>query len=157
MRMWVWYLASLIGLRIQHCHKLWYRLQTRLRSHFAVAVMQVSSCSSSLTPSLGSSTCCTCVPKKQTNKQINKKWPVKIKNRKITIYHQVTCQFQYLSFKRESLGVPIVAQLKQIQLRTMKSQVRSLASFGGLRIWCCCDLWCRSQTWLVSCVAVAVA
>ena len=28
-------------------------------------------------------------------------------------------------------------------------QVRSLASFGGLRIWHCCELCCRSKTWLV--------
>ena len=34
--------------------------------------------------------------------------------------------------------------------------VRSLASLSGLRIWCCRGLWCRLQTWLGSCVAVAV-
>ena len=38
MRMWVWSLASLSGLRIWHCHKLWCRWQTWLRSCFAVAV-----------------------------------------------------------------------------------------------------------------------
>ena len=31
MRMWVWSLASLSGLRIQHCHELWCRSQTWLR------------------------------------------------------------------------------------------------------------------------------
>ena len=30
MRLWVWSLASLSGLRIWHCHELWCRLQTRL-------------------------------------------------------------------------------------------------------------------------------
>ena len=35
--------------------------------------------------------------------------------------------------------------------------VRSLALLSGSRIWCCCELWCRSQTRLRSCVAVAVA
>ena len=35
--------------------------------------------------------------------------------------------------------------------------VRSLASLSGLRIHCCHELWCRSQTWLGSGVAVAVA
>ena len=35
--------------------------------------------------------------------------------------------------------------------------VRSLASLGGLRIQHCCELWCRSQTWLGFDVAVAVA
>mgnify|MGYP007071214437 CR=1 FL=1 len=31
--------ASLSRLRIQHCHELWYRLQTQLRSYVAVAVV----------------------------------------------------------------------------------------------------------------------
>ena len=35
-------------------------------------------------------------------------------------------------------------------------EVGSLALFSGLRIQHCCDLWCRSQMWLRSCVAVAV-
>ena len=39
MRMWVRSLASLSGLRIQHCHELWCRFQTRLRSSIAVAVV----------------------------------------------------------------------------------------------------------------------
>ena len=30
-----------------------------------------------------------------------------------------------------------------------------LASLNGLRIWHCLELWCRSQTWLRSGVAVA--
>ena len=49
-----------------------------------------------------------------------------------------------------------MAQQKQIQLGTMRFQVRSLASISGLRIQCCRELWCRSQTWLGSDVAVAV-
>ena len=32
-------LASLNGLRIQHCPELWYRWQTQLGSHVAVAVV----------------------------------------------------------------------------------------------------------------------
>ena len=32
-------LASLSGLRIQHCCELWYRSQMQLRSHIAVAVV----------------------------------------------------------------------------------------------------------------------
>ena len=39
MRMWVQPLASLTGLRIQHCCDLWHRLQMQLRSHVAVAVV----------------------------------------------------------------------------------------------------------------------
>ena len=30
------------------------------------------------------------------------------------------------------------------------------ASLSGLRVWRCQELWCRSQTWLGSSVAVAV-
>ena len=41
-------------------------------------------------------------------------------------------------------------------LGTMRLQAGSLASLSGLRIQCCCELWCRSQTWLRSRVAVAL-
>ena len=33
-----------------------------------------------------------------------------------------------------------MAQWKRIRVGTMKFRVRSLASLGGLRIWCCCGL-----------------
>ena len=52
MRMQVQSPASLSGLRIQRCHELWYRLQTRLGSHIAVAVVQASNCSSNSTLSV---------------------------------------------------------------------------------------------------------
>ena len=39
---------------------------------------------------------------------------------------------------------------------SMMTWVRSLASFSGLRIRHCCELWCRSQTRLGSHVAVAL-
>ena len=35
-------------------------------------------------------------------------------------------------------------------------QVQSLALVSGLRIWYCCELWCRSQMWLGSGVASAM-
>ena len=50
-----------------------------------------------------------------------------------------------------------MAQRKQIRLGTMRFQVQSLASFSGLRIQHCCELWCRSQTQPGSGIAVAVA
>ena len=56
-------------------------------------------------------------------------------------------------------GVPVVAQWKQIQLVSlvsMKMQVSSLALLNGLGILCCHELWCKSQTWFRSCIAVAV-
>ena len=39
----------------------------------------------------------------------------------------------------------------------MRTQVQSLASLSGLRIWPCCELWCKFQTKLGSHVAVAMA
>ena len=39
----------------------------------------------------------------------------------------------------------------------MRLQVPSLASLTGLRIQCCCELWCRLQAQLGSGVAAAVA
>ena len=56
-----------------------------------------------------------------------------------------------------ALGVPSVAQRKQIYLVTMRFQVWPLASLIGLRIWHCPELWCRSQMQLGSCVAVVQA
>ena len=53
-------------------------------------------------------------------------------------------------------GVPIVAQSKWTQLVSMRLRVRSLALLSGLRIHCCCELWCRSQIQLWSGIAVAV-
>ena len=61
------------------------------------------------------------------------------------------------SIYKAETGVPIVAQWKRIRLGIMRLQVQSLASLSGLRICCCYELWCRLQTWLGSCVAVAVA
>ena len=54
-------------------------------------------------------------------------------------------------------GVPIMAQWFTIRLGTMRFWVRSLASISALRIGCCCELWCSSQTLLGSYVAVALA
>ena len=50
-----------------------------------------------------------------------------------------------------------MAQQKRAQLVSMKMQVQSLALLSGLSIWHCHKLWCKSQTWLRSCIAVAVA
>ena len=55
------------------------------------------------------------------------------------------------------VGVPVVVQWKQIQLVSVRTQVWSLASLSGLRIWCCHEMWCRSQMQLGSDMAVALA
>jgi len=70
MRLQVWSLALLSGLRIGHCHELWCRSQTLFRSGVSVAVAKAGSCSSDLTPSLGTSICHRCSPKKQQQQQI---------------------------------------------------------------------------------------
>ena len=48
-------------------------------------------------------------------------------------------------------GVPIVAWWKQSWLVSVRMWVRSLASLSGLRIRCCPELWCGSQTHLCCC------
>ena len=50
-----------------------------------------------------------------------------------------------------------MAQGKRIRRGTVRLQIQSLASLSGLRLWHCCELWCRWQTQLRSCAAVAVA
>ena len=43
------------------------------------------------------------------------------------------------------------------RLASMRMWVQSLDLLSESRIWCCCELWCRSQMRLGSGVAVAVA
>ena len=50
-----------------------------------------------------------------------------------------------------------MAQWFTNQLVCMRMQVRSLALLSGLRIQHCCELWCRSETWLRSVIAIATA
>ena len=69
MRMKVSSLASLSELRIQCCCELWCRLHTQLRSGIAVAVVQARSYSSDSAPSLGTSICLGCGPKKKKEKK----------------------------------------------------------------------------------------
>jgi len=47
--------------------------------------------------------------------------------------------------KKEGRGVPVV-----VRLVSTSRQIQSLASLSGLRIWRCCELWCKSQTRLRS-------
>jgi len=54
-------------------------------------------------------------------------------------------------------GVPVVAQwlTNPTRKHEVVGSVPALAQW--LRIWCCCELWCRLQTQLGSGVAVALA
>ena len=66
-------LASLSGLRIWHCREPWCRSQTWIWSRIAVVVAEASGYSSEWIPSLGTSTCHGCSPRKtkQTKKEIH--------------------------------------------------------------------------------------
>ena len=61
-------------------------------------------------------------------------------------------------------GGPVLVQQKRIplgkkwiRLGTKRLWVQSMALLSGLSIWRCCELWCRSQMWLGSGIAMAVA
>ena len=58
--------------------------------------------------------------------------------------------------KIQFFEVFIVTQQKRIWRASLRTQVWSLASLSGLRLWHCDELWCSLQTKLGSCVAVAV-
>ena len=67
-------IPALDGLRTQHCRKLQCSLQKQRASGVAVAVAWAGSCRCASIPSLGTSTCRKCGPKKKNkNKSINKK------------------------------------------------------------------------------------
>ena len=67
--MQVWFLAPFSRLGIWCCYELWYRSQTWLGSHVAVAVAVADRYSSDSTPSLGTSICHTYSPKKKQKKK----------------------------------------------------------------------------------------
>ena len=69
MRMQVQYLALLSGLKIRHSPELWCRSQMWFGSSVAVAVAAAGSYSSNLIPSLGTSICRGCSPKKTQKKK----------------------------------------------------------------------------------------
>ena len=50
-----------------------------------------------------------------------------------------------------------MVQWKRTELVFMRMQVQSLSLLSGSEIWHCCELWCKLQMQLGSCVAVAVA
>ena len=71
--------------------------------------------------------------------------------------HRAIIWWDWNPYKKDKeKGVPNMAQQWQTQLVSMKTWVRSLAPLNGLRILHCHGLWCRSQAWLGSHIAVAV-
>ena len=69
MRLRVWSLGSLSGLRIQHYCELWCGLKTGLGTGVAVSVAWAWSYSSNSNPSLRTSICHGCSPQKNKNKK----------------------------------------------------------------------------------------
>ena len=59
--------------------------------------------------------------------------------------------------KKEVREFPLWLSGLRTQLASMRMWVQSLMLFSRLRIRHCPELWCRSQTWLRSGVAMAVA
>jgi len=75
----------------------------------------------------------------------------------LILYYIFECDLKHSQYKKEMVDVPTVAQQKRIWLVSKRMRVWSLGSLSGLGIQHCRELWCRSQTWLGSCVAMAVA
>ena len=95
MRRKVQSLASISGLRIQHCHELWCRSQTQLGSCVAVALAQASGYSSDLTPALGTSKHHGGSPKKKKMKR--KKERKKLTFKEFLLWHNgLRIQLQWL-------------------------------------------------------------
>ena len=69
MRLQVPSLASLSGLEIQRCRELWCRSQVQIGSRVAVALAQAGGYSSDKIPSLGTSICHGCGPKRTKKKK----------------------------------------------------------------------------------------
>ena len=70
--------------RIRCCHELWCTLQTQLGSLVAVAVVKASSCSSNWTPSLGTSICLQCSPKKTKDKEKGRREASQLRQKKLS-------------------------------------------------------------------------
>ena len=131
MRLQVRSLALLSGLKIRCCHELWCRSQTRLGSWVAVALAQTDNYSSDLTPSLGTSICHVCGPRKDRGKTLAK----------FSLYYKDTVIKIQWCWGSSHFG-SVIMNLTSIHEDT------SLALLRGLKIRCCHELWCTSQAWL---------
>ena len=79
------------------------------------------------------------------------------KMNKIHIHTSIIAVMISIQLKNNISGVTLMVKQKQIQLGTIRLWVWSLAWLSRLRIKCCHELWCRSEKWLRSVVAVPLA
>ena len=139
----VWSLASLIGLGIQWCHKLWCGLQMRLGSCIVMAVVSASGYSSDLTPTLGTSICHRCGPKKEKKKKKQEREDVLDFCGYVKHFHNLKSLKQYtfiVSFHGQESGQDLAVFSLQVSHKC--SQVWAGAVFLPeawvlLMVWCC--------------------
>ena len=74
---------------------------------------------------------------------------------KFNIGHAVVLTQKYKILLKKEFQLWLIGL--RTQLVSMRMWFWSLALLTVLKIWCCCELGCRSQIKLGSCVAVAVA
>ena len=92
MRMRVQSLASLSVLRIRCCRELWCTSQMWLGSGVAVAVVEVSSCSTNLNPNLETAICLKFSPKKTKKRKVKKVFDLGTRNNVGTSSEEITHQ-----------------------------------------------------------------
>ena len=61
-----------------------------------------------------------------------------------------------LMLKKKKSGVPTVAQQVKNPTSTHEDAGSIPSPLSGLRIWYCCELWCRSQMQLESGIPMAM-
>ena len=82
-----------------------------------------------------------------------------IKRKQLIVRHLLnTASLQHPPFVDSGCLGPLKLgrMCSQLGGETLRLLVQSLSSLSGFRIWRCHELWCRSQMWLGSGVAVAV-
>ena len=134
--MWVQSLALLSGLRTQNCHELWPRSQICLGSRTAVAV--AGSYRSYLTPSLGTSVCHRCRPKKQKERIRRKEW----KSRKQSIHDcikknkipKIPKNISHLRRKKTLHSENYKMQMKEIKDYTNRTKDIPCSQIGRMNI-----------------------
>ena len=115
MRLWVWALALLSGWRIWRCLELWCRSQTWLRFHIAVAVAWAGGWSSDWTPSLVTSICHRCGPRKDKKKKKEEE--------------EVTCSIYYFPLRGKEGGR--TGRKKAREVKTEEEWCKMLCGFGA--------------------------